>query len=209
MIVVTDKEIYSDASKYVHRIGTDIYFKRSIKLPNDSVEMFEEVDSIPTPPTEEDLAYKAEVEDKVKTMFFSANIQSQINNYNLSDREALAVKDFYPPWKEGIDVKKGENYTFGEDLFHVDQDHKTQADWAPDKQSSLWHEVTYHAGTKSDPIPWNENHNPSWQGMLLELGKYYTQDNILYECIRDSEGVKLIHNLSDLVSAGYVKEVQV
>lgn len=202
MIVVTDKEIYSDASKYVHRIGTETYFKRSIKLPNDSVEMFEEVDSIPTPPTEEDLAYKVEVEDKVKTMFFSANI-------NLSDREALAVKDFYPPWKVGIAVKKGEDYTYGEKLYQVDMDHTTQADWEPDKQSSLWHEVSYHAGTKEDPIPWNEEHNSLWQGMLLELGKYYTQDNILYECIRDSGGVKLIHNLSDLVSAGYVKEVQV
>lgn len=164
--------------------------------------MFEEVDSIPTPPTEEDLAYKVEVEDKVKTMFFSANI-------NLSDREALAVKDFYPPWKVGIAVKKGEDYTYGEKLYQVDMDHTTQADWAPDKQSSLWHEVSYHAGTKEDPIPWNEEHNSLWQGMLLELGKYYTQDNILYECIRDSGGVKLIHNLSDLVSAGYVKEVQV
>lgn len=47
MIVITDKEIYSDAGNYVHRIGTDSYFKRCSKLPNDTVEMFEEVDSIP------------------------------------------------------------------------------------------------------------------------------------------------------------------
>lgn len=209
MIVVTDKEIYSDASKYVHRIGEETYFKRSIKLPNDSVEMFEEVDSIPTPPSEEQLAYKAEVENKVKDMFFSANIYSQINTYNLSDKEALAIKEFYPPWKVGIAVKKGEDYTYGDKLYQVDMDHTTQADWTPDKLSSLWHEVSYNEGTKDDPIPWNEEHNSLWQGMLLELGKYYTQDNILYECTRDSGGVKLIYNLSDLVSIGYVKEVQV
>lgn len=207
MIVVTDKEIYSDSSKYVHRIGTDTHFKRSIKLPNDSVEMFEEVDSIPTPPTEEDLAYKAEVEDKVKTMFFSAGIQSQINTYGLSEKEALAVKGMYPGWKEGIDVKVGERYGLNDKLYQVDQDHTTQENWAPDKQSSLWHEVTYHAGTKEDPIPYNEDHNPQFQGMLLELGKIYTQDGILYECIRDSGGVKIVQDLAGLVD-NYVKVVK-
>lgn len=47
MIVVTNKEVYSDSNKYIHRIGTDTYFKRCIKLPNDSIEMFEEVDNLP------------------------------------------------------------------------------------------------------------------------------------------------------------------
>lgn len=207
MIVVTDKEIYSDASKYVHRIGTETYFKRSIKLPNDSVEMFEEVDSIPTPPTEEDLAYKAEVEDKVKTMFFSANIQSQINNYNLSDREALAVKDFYPPWKEGIDVKVGERYGLNDKLYQVAQEHTTQENWRPDKMSSLWFEVSYHEGTKEDPIPFNEENDPLFQGMILELGKFYKQDGVVYECIRDSQGVKIVQDLAGLVD-NYVKVVK-
>lgn len=48
MIVITDKEIYSD-SAYIHRIGTDSYFKRALKLPTDTEEMFEEVESIPEP----------------------------------------------------------------------------------------------------------------------------------------------------------------
>lgn len=164
------------------------------------------VEYIPAKPDEEAI-FKVETEEKVRAMFFSTNIQNQINTYGLSDREALAVKDFYPPWKEGIDVKKGENYTFGEDLFQVDQDHKTQANWAPDKQSSLWHEVTYHAGTKEDPIPYNEDHNPQFQGMVLELGKIYTQDGILYECIRDTQGVKIVQDLAGLVD-NYVKVVK-
>ena len=146
-------------------------------------------------------------EEKVKALFFKSEISKVINTYGLSDKEALEVKDFYPPWKEGIDVKKGENYTFGEDLFQVDQDHKTQADWAPDKQSSLWHEVTYHAGTKEDPIPYNEDHNPQFQGMMLELGKFYIQDEVVYECIRDSQGVKIVQDLAGLVD-NYVKVVK-
>lgn len=47
MIVITDKEVYSDSNKLIHRIGTESYFKRCIKLPNDNIENFEEVDAQP------------------------------------------------------------------------------------------------------------------------------------------------------------------
>ncbi len=48
MIVVTNIEVYTDnKDKYVHRLGTDTYFKRCGKLPNDTAEMFEEVDKVP------------------------------------------------------------------------------------------------------------------------------------------------------------------
>lgn len=207
MIVVTDKEIYSDASKYVHRIGTETYFKRSIKLPNDSVEMFEEVDSIPTPPTEEDLAYKADVEEKVKALFFRSEIPKVINTYGLSDKEALEVKNLYPLWKEGIDVKVGERYGLNDKLYQVAQEHTTQENWRPDKMSSLWFEVSYHEGTKDDPIPFNEENDPLFQGMILELGKFYKQDGVVYECIRDSQGVKIVQDLAGLVD-NYVKVVK-
>lgn len=47
MITITNKEIYSDSGKFVHRLGTDIYFCRSTKLPGDEISKFEEVDRIP------------------------------------------------------------------------------------------------------------------------------------------------------------------
>lgn len=47
MIVITTKEIYSDSGKYIHRIGTDAYFKRCSKLPTDTADNFEEVDILP------------------------------------------------------------------------------------------------------------------------------------------------------------------
>lgn len=47
MITITEKEIYSDSGKFVHRLGTDIYFSRSTKLPGDEISKFEEVDRIP------------------------------------------------------------------------------------------------------------------------------------------------------------------
>lgn len=47
MIIITEKEVYSDNGKYIHRIGTDAYFKRCSKLPSDTSDNFEEVDAIP------------------------------------------------------------------------------------------------------------------------------------------------------------------
>lgn len=47
MIQVTGKEVYSDSDKYVHRLGTESYFKRSTLLPGDTVDKFEEVDAVP------------------------------------------------------------------------------------------------------------------------------------------------------------------
>lgn len=46
MIQIKDKQIYS-TDKYLHRIGTDVYFKRCFMLPTDGEKDFEEVDEIP------------------------------------------------------------------------------------------------------------------------------------------------------------------
>lgn len=198
MIQITEKEVLSTENKYVHRIGTDSYFKKATKLPNDTAEMFEEVDAIPAPPTEEEIAFKAETESKVKEMFFSKSIPTAINTYGLTAKEALSVKEMFPNWEEGIDVKVGERYQHKGKLYEVVQEHKTQADWVPTKQSSLWTEVSYHEGTLSDPIPFNEELDPFWQGMVLIKDKYYTQNGVVYLCIRNS-GNKIVQELKYLV----------
>ena len=85
----------------------------------------------------------------------------------------------------------------------------TQSNWSPENQSSLWVEVVEdHEGTLEDPIPYNEELNPMWQGMILEEGKYYTQSGVVYKCIRNT-GNKVTHNLADLVSGGFVQKVEV
>ena len=128
-----------------------------------------------------------------------------INNYHLSGGEALRVKSMYPKWKVGISVKKEERYEYLDKLYEADQPHTTQSDWAPDIQSSLWHEVVEdHEGTLEDPIPYNEELNPMWQGMILEEGKYYKQNGVVYKCIRGT-GNKVTHNLAYLVSGGFVE----
>lgn len=67
MIQITDKEVFSDAGKYVHRKGTDTYFKRCSKLKTDTADKFEEVDSIPEP--KETINYNEEVNNLIRTKY--------------------------------------------------------------------------------------------------------------------------------------------
>ena len=48
-----------------------------------------------------------------------------------------------------------------------------------------------HSRTQDDPIPYNGN-------MALQSGKYYTQNNILYLCNRDT-GQPVYNALAELV----------
>lgn len=164
---------------------------------------YEQIPEVPTEevPQEDKISMmRSATEEKVKAMFFAKHISEDINTFELTNKEALSVKEMFPKWEVGIDVKKGEkrHYLKDDKLYEADQDHKTQADWAPDIMTSLWHEVSEHEGTIDDPIPYNEEMNSLWQGMVLEEGKYYTQSGIKYKCTRNT-GNKVTHNLSDLV----------
>lgn len=198
--------------KYANRIvvnkdGFNIYNPTEEQILADG--WVEYVAPTPEPPTAEEEIEAAAygTRQRLMTMMFEESITSKINTYELTDKEALSVKELYPKWKEGIEVKVGEKYGLNEKLYQVVQAHTTQDNWRPDRLSSLWVEVSYHAGTKADPIPYNEDHNPQFQGMVLELGNIYTQDGILYECIRDSQGVKIVQDLAGLVD-NYVKVVK-
>lgn len=147
---------------------------------------------------------------KVKAMqILTAETKANINTMKMSNTEALSVKEFYPEWSaDSVQVKQGEKYEYNGKLYEVVQDHTTQSNWSPGNQSSLWVEVVEdHEGTLEDPIPYNEELNPMWQGMILEEGKYYTQSGVVYKCIRNT-GNKVTHNLADLVSGGFVQKVE-
>lgn len=109
-----------------------------------------------------------------------------------TDKMALENIYLYPQWKEGIDAEKDERYRYGDKLYKCNQPHKTQADWTPDVSPALWVVVVVeNEGTKEDPIPFTPP-------MEIFNGNYYTQDGVLYLCIRDS-GIALTHNLKYLV----------
>ena len=137
------------------------------------------------------------------------SVKAGIQTMDLTDEESLEVKEMYPEWETLFDapiptepeevitgktVNVGEKYQEGGKLWKVLQAHTVQSNWRPGSEGteSLYTEVSKgHAGTKEDPIPYNNN-------MELENGKYYSQDGVTYLCTRDT-GIPVYNPLADLV----------
>lgn len=110
----------------------------------------------------------------------------------VDDQTALSGIDLYPTWEIGLTVAIGDRYRYNEKLYKVIQAHTTQSDWTPDVAASLFTVIdVQHAGTTDDPIPWAVN-------MECYNGKYYTWENVLYKCIRDS-GIALAYTPDQLL----------
>lgn len=124
----------------------------------------------------------------------------EINTYDLSPSEALRVKDRYPEWETGINVKTGERYRVEDVLWECIKEHTTQENWKPSMATaSLWKVVDEeHKGTIDDPIVYIPP-------MEIFKDKYYIQNGIKYKCTRNSEQ-PLTHDLSALVGL-YVEKV--
>lgn len=124
----------------------------------------------------------------------------EINTYDLSPSEALQVKDRYPEWETGINVKTGERYRVEDVLWECVKDHLTQDNWKPSMATaSLWKVVDEeHKGTIDDPIIYIPP-------MEIFKDKYYIQNGIKYKCTRNSEQ-PLTHDLSALVGL-YVETI--
>lgn len=123
------------------------------------------------------------------------SVKAGIQTMDLTDEESLEVKSFFPEWesKMGQQVNVGEKYQYNGKLWKVLQQHTVQENWKPGEGTeSLYTEVSKgHAGTKEDPIPYDNN-------MELENGKYYSQDSVTYLCTRDT-GIPVYQPLKDLV----------
>lgn len=193
MIVITDKEVYSDAGKLVHRIGTDSYFKRCIKLSEDVDTDFEEVDEIPVHEEEEAVPFEEQAKIVLKAQ--TRQVTTFTNN------EALKVRDLFDNWNDliGQTLNAGQIVRTAEGLWRVRQEHVAQKHYVPSIHTAALYEriVRDHEGTESDPIPYAPP-------MEIFNGKYYTQDGVLYLCNRDS-GQALSHNLSELVDLYVIK----
>lgn len=137
--------------------------------------------------------------------------KKEISKRKLNAEEMLAVKSLYPRWgediKEGDAVTKGMKflYTDGK-LYVVRQDHTILPHYYPSvNTAALYEEITpeynengEEMGTLDNPIPYEGN-------MALEEGKYYSQDDVIYLCNRDTIN-PVYHALKDLVGL-YVENV--
>lgn len=129
----------------------------------------------------------------------------EMNELNLSAVDALEVVEWFPKWgvdegfKEGDAITKNTKFQYEGKLYAVLQDHTILAHYYPSiNTASLYVEVTpdyneagEEMGTIENPIPYEGN-------MVLENGKYYSQDGVVYLCNRDS-GNPVYHALKDLV----------
>ena len=126
-------------------------------------------------------------------------ITQQINTLTVDDNTALRMVAFYPEWAENTEYTAEYKVQRNGKLWRCRQAHTSQTGWEPENAASLWTEICEsHAGTLDDPIPYSGN-------MALESGKYYSQDNKVYRCIRDT-GNPVYNALSELVGL-YVEEV--
>lgn len=115
-----------------------------------------------------------------------------IQTMALTAKEAQRIADLYPDWSAGVDVKVGERYNHGGQLWEVQQAHTTQEGWEPGTATLALFvavDAMAHDGTQADPIPYV-------QGMALALGKFYEQGGVVYECIQASG--PLVYDLKDV-----------
>lgn len=129
--------------------------------------------------------------------------KKEFKNRGLSAVDMIKHQQFAPKWgediKEGDSVVKGDKFTYDGKLWAVLQDHTIMPHYYPSiNTASLYVEVTpdyneqgEELGTLDNPIPYEGN-------MVLENGKYYSQDDVTYLCNRDS-GNPVYHALKDLV----------
>lgn len=110
-----------------------------------------------------------------------------------TDEQALDAIALYPAWKPDKNYTvDGLRYSYDGDLYRIRQAHTSQVQYPPPLVPALYEKVSVgHSGTIDDPIPFE-------QGMAVTNGLYYTQDDILYHCIRDS-GNPLYYDLSALI----------
>ena len=125
---------------------------------------------------------------------------------SLEDAVALTAVELFPHWKELVEksekVEKGFRFRYDNKLYRTEQPEYTFVEhYVPDAAGteSLFSKVDKtHAGTIDDPIPYEKN-------MEIYKGLYYSQNDVVFLCIRDS-GQPLYHDLSALVG-NYVEVV--
>lgn len=122
---------------------------------------------------------------------------------DITDAEALKRPLLVYAWDTYINksLKTGQIVSYNEKLYRVRQNIAVVLeDQFPALTTAALYEVieVEPTGTQEDPIPYTPP-------MEIFNGKYYTQNDVLYKCTRDSQ-TALTHDLSALVGL-YVEKV--
>lgn len=184
---------YSDTGHKIRKVGTEEVYGSAIDELNfeyKEVEDYVELEGAST------------LDEVVSLQEQISKATRKINRIGLTDKEALSVKEFYPRWEDfiGKTLEMGFVVLYNDNLYRSRQTHTAQSDWYPSLSTASLYEAieVEHEGTNVDPIPYTPP-------MEIFEGKYYSEDNMLYLCSRDS-GTALTHRLADLVGI-YVEKV--
>ena len=111
------------------------------------------------------------------------------------DTVAVVLTELYTEWEPDGHYEVGDRRKYMPNdkwlLYRCKQAHDANETWHPDVATSLWDVVSDSSGTEDDVIEYSP-------GMVLEEGKYYSQNGVTYYCFRGS-GTAVYHDLSALV----------
>ena len=179
------------------------YYEAGVGLSQPKLETPDDYEEIPIP---EDYEVKPIINQEKRLARITELLnreKQEFKTLGLSAEQMLTHKAFAPKWgediKEGDTVVKGDKFTYEGKLYAVLQDHTILPHYYPSvNTASLYVEVTPNyteegeeLGTLENPIPYEGN-------VVLENGKYYTQNGVVYLCTRDSVNA-VYHALADLV----------
>lgn len=139
--------------------------------------------------------------DSIKKLdSIKVRVATRINELPMSVKESIAYTDYFPKWEDGKSMVVGYKVSYEGKLYEVIQEHTSQSDWTPNVAISLFKVVQVEAeGTEEDVIQWE-------QGMVLEFGKYYVDNGVKYECVRDS--INPLYYSLDVLVGNYVNVVE-
>lgn len=143
------------------------------------------------PPTIEPQPYALSPEEIARDIV----LEQYNQRTDIPNQEALERMVVIYDWSKYIGkvLLQGQLCVYNDKVWRARQEHTVLEVYPPSMDTASLYEVIekIHTGEKDDPIPYTPP-------MEIEAGKYYTEDEVLYLCTRDS-GVALTHALRDLV----------
>ena len=196
-----------------HFYGTEVtlgynYYEAGVALSQPKLETPDDYEEVDMPEGLEERPIIDHVKRLKRANELVQKNHDEINTLGLTDEQALEVKEMFPMWDEFVDkvITIGTRFQYEGKLYEVLQDHTVLSHYQPSiNTDALYKEVVLETnedgelnGTIDNPIPYEGN-------MVLENGKYYSQDGVTYLCTRDS-GNPVYHALKDLIGL-YVEAV--
>lgn len=124
--------------------------------------------------------------DKLRELIIKASA-------SLSDTDALEAVELFDEWEPDMDYERGDRRCYDGVLYKARQAHTSQEIYPPNTVPALW-EVVAPEGKGDSP----DNPIEYDQSMVLEQGKFYIENDVVYICIRDS-GVPLYTALANVI----------